>query len=74
MDTRDLDRLVTQTELSPLVKVALRRVRRAISEGNVESFSVSKHSWSVRVSNPRGLSCTWTFYLRKTTNGNTNTD
>lgn len=65
MDTRDLDRLVSRTELSPLVKIALRRVRKAIDAGEVESFSISKNSWSVRVANPKGLSCTWTFYLRK---------
>lgn len=65
MDTRDLDRLVTKTELSPLVKVALRRVRKAIEAGEVESFQIDKYKWSVRVSNPKGLSCTWTFTMRK---------
>jgi len=65
MDSRDLDRLVTKTELNPFVKMALRRVRKAIEEGEVESFAINKNSWSVRVSNPKGLSCTWTFTLRK---------
>lgn len=66
MNTRDLDRLVTQTELSPFVKMALRRVRRAIEQGNVTEYRISKHSWSVRVADPRGLSCTWTFTLKDT--------
>lgn len=69
MNTRDLDRLVSRTDINPFAKMALRRVRRAISEGNVTSYSISKHSWSVRVANPKGLSCTWTFTL-KDDNGN----
>lgn len=64
MDTRDLDRLVTKTELNPFVKIALRRVRKAVEAGEVTSFSISKHSWSVKVADPRGLSCTWTFTLK----------
>lgn len=72
MDTRDLDRLVTKTELNPFVKMALRKVRKAIAEGDVESFSISKYSWSVRVANPKGLSCTWTFTLKGKPNGDSN--
>ena len=64
MDTRDLDRMVTQTELNPFVKMALRRVRKAIDTGNVTGFTISKNSWSVKVADPRGLSCTWTFTLK----------
>lgn len=70
MDTRELDRLVSKTELNPLVKVALRRVRRAIERGDVTGFNMSKNSWSVQVANPQGLSCTWTFYIRKEDDGN----
>lgn len=66
MEIRDLDRLVTQTELSPLVKMALRRVRRAIAEGEVTGFYISKHKWSVRVADRNGLSCTWTFTMKDT--------
>lgn len=64
MDTRELDRLVSQTDLNPMVKMALRHVRRAIAEGEVEGMSISRTSWSVKVANPKGLSCTWTFYLK----------
>ena len=64
MDTRDLDRIMTKTELSPFVKIALRRVRRAITEGNVTEFSINKHSWSVSVADPKGLSCRWTFTMK----------
>ena len=70
MDTRDLDRLISKTELNPFVKLALRRVRRAISQGDVTGFSISKHSWSVKVADPKGLECTWVFTL-KDDNGNT---
>lgn len=69
MDTRELDRLVSKTELNPLVKMALRRVRRAVERGDVSGFQVNRNQWSVRVDDPNGLSCTWTFYLRKEDNG-----
>lgn len=65
MDTRDLDRMVTKTELNPFVKMALRRVRRAVETGNVTGFTINKNSWSVKVADPRGLSCTWTFTLKE---------
>lgn len=64
MDTRDLDRMVTKTELNPFVKMALRRVRKAIEAGEVTEFSISKRKWSVRVEDPKGLSCTWTFSMK----------
>jgi hypothetical protein len=70
MDTRDLDRLVTKTELSPFVKIALRRLRKNIENGNVTGYSMTKKSWSVKVADPKGLSCTWTFTL-KDDNGST---
>ena len=54
MDTRDLDRMVTKTELNPFVKMALRRVRKAIEEGNVTGFTTSNRSWSVRVADSAG--------------------
>jgi hypothetical protein len=69
MDIRDLDRLVTKTEINPFVKMALRRVRKAIAEGEVTEFSISKHKWSVKVADTKGLSCTWTFTM-KDDNGN----
>ena len=69
MDIRDLDRLVSKTELNPFVKLALRRVRKNIEQGNVTGFTISKHKWSVRVADPKGLECTWTFTM-KDDNGN----
>lgn len=64
MDTRDLDRMVTKTELNPFVKMALRRLRKNIEQGNVTGYSMTKKSWSVKVADPKGLSCTWTFTLK----------
>jgi len=64
MDTRDLDRMVTKTELSPFVKIALRRLRKNIENGNVTGFYSTKKSWSVRVADPKGLECTWVFTLK----------
>lgn len=64
MNTRELDRLVTKTEMSPFVKMALRRVRKAIATGDVTGLTISKHSWSVTVADTRGLSCKWVFTLK----------
>ena len=64
MDIRDLDRLVSNTELNPFVKLALRRVRKSIEQGQVTKFTVNKHSWSVRIADPKGLECLWTFTLK----------
>ena len=64
MDTRELDRLVTRTELNQFAKMALRRLRKNIEAGNVTGYSTSKHSWSVRVADPKGLECTWTFTIK----------
>jgi hypothetical protein len=72
VNTRDLDRLVSQTELNPFVKLALRRVRKAIEQGEVTGFSISKRSWSVKVANPQGLECTWVFTM-KDKNGDSST-
>ncbi len=69
MTTSQLDRLVSKTELNPFVKAALRKVRKAIETGDVTGYSVSKHSWSVRVANPNGLSCTWTFTMKDSNGG-----
>jgi hypothetical protein len=71
MDTRDLDRLVTKTELNPFVKIALRRLRKNIEAGNVTGYSMTKKSWSVKVADPKGLECTWTFTM-KDDNGSKN--
>ena len=64
MDTRDLDRMVTKTELNPFVKMALRRLRKNIEQGNVTGYTMTKKSWSVKVADPKGLECTWTFTLK----------
>ncbi len=65
MDTRDLDRVISKTELSPLVKVFLRRVRKAIDSGDVKSFTVNKSSWSISVMDYYGFCCTYVFTFRK---------
>lgn len=65
MESKDLDRVVSKTELSPLVKIFLRRVRRAVDAGDVEGFRIDKSSWSVSVMDRTGFSCTYVFKLRK---------
>lgn len=65
MESRDLDKVVSKTELSPLVKVFLRRVRKAIDSGDVDGFRMDKSSWSISVMDHTGFSCTYVFKLRK---------
>jgi len=71
VELNELDRLVSRTELNPLVKMALRKVRRSIESGSVTQFSISKRSWRVSIEDPMGLSCTWIFTV-KDDNGDSN--
>lgn len=64
MNTRDLDRLVSKTMLTPVSKVALRRVRKAAMSGRVEGPFLSNYAWSVNVDDKR-----FTFSLRRETDG-----
>lgn len=64
METRDLDRLVSKTMLTPVSKRALRRVRKAALSGRVEGPFMTNYAWSVLVNDKR-----LTFSLRKDTDG-----
>ena len=54
MTVRDLDRLVSKTELTPLTKTALRGVRKAIMSGRTGNAEIGHASWSVEVQSLNG--------------------
>jgi hypothetical protein len=54
MTVRELDRLVTRTDLNPLSKRALRNVRRAVMSGRSGDPEVGDYSWSVSMETEDG--------------------
>lgn len=46
---RELDRLVSKTELTPATKWMLRHVRRAVIDGRAGVAAVSEASWTIPV-------------------------
>lgn len=69
MDIRELDRLVSRTELTPASKLMLRKVRRSVMRGKVRGPEVSRYAWSVIVDDFGDGGAKVTFSLRRT-NGN----
>lgn len=51
---RDLDRLVSKTELTPVSKKVLRSVRKAIVAGRTGETDIGRASWSVEVQSLHG--------------------
>jgi len=49
MTTRDLDRLISKTELTPLNKRALRRLRKAVIAGKTGDPDIGTASWRIGV-------------------------
>lgn len=53
MDTRELDRLVSKTELTPTSKAALRHVRKAVLSGRVTDPVYGNGYWEVATNGAR---------------------
>lgn len=49
MDVRELDRLVNRTELTPVNKAVLKKVREAVLRGKCDGPYLSRYTWEVRV-------------------------
>lgn len=65
MDIRELDRLVSKTELTPTSKLMLRKVRRSVMRGKVQGpAQVGRYNWSVVVED-FGPGAKVTFTLRR---------
>ena len=65
MTTRELDRLVSQTEMTPATKQALRIVRKAVLSGKATDPEVNRYDWKVGVSQRNGGGVRFSFSLRK---------
>lgn len=65
MTVRDLDRLVSKTELNPTSKKVLRSVRKAISAGRVGNTTVGTASWSIEVQSLAGASFRLRFSFKR---------
>lgn len=49
MDTRELDRLINLTEMTPVNKTVLRQLRKSVMSGRVDGPFLSKYHWTVTV-------------------------
>jgi len=63
--TRDLDRLVSKTEITPASKRALREVRTAVMSGYVGDPVVGGAKWSVGIESRNGQAVKMTFAFRR---------
>lgn len=69
MTVRELDRLVTKTQLSPVSKKALRFVRKAVVSGTCGDASVGHASWSVSIDSTEGTPVRMSFSFKRVTDG-----
>lgn len=65
MTIRELDRLVSQTDLTPASKQALRIVRKAVMSGQATDPVVHRYDWKVGVTQRNGGGIRFSFSLRK---------
>lgn len=65
MTIRELDRLVSQTEMTPLNKMALRRVRKAVTSGQVGDVQSGSATWSVSFDTDGGSQVTMSFSFKR---------
>lgn len=69
MTIRELDRLVSQTDITPVSKKTLRHVREAVMSGRASDPSMGRYDWSVGVVSKAGTPIRFRFTLRKATYG-----
>jgi hypothetical protein len=65
---RELDRLITKTDLDPLSKHTLRAVRKAVISGRSGSPEVGENFWYVSIDSSGGAPMRMSFRIRKPTN------
>lgn len=72
MNVRELDRLVSKTDLTPTSKLMLRTVRRSVMRGKVRAPArIGRYNWTVIVEGFGGQGAKFTFSLKRTANGDT---
>lgn len=69
MTIRELDRLVSKTELTPVSKQALRAVRQAVITGRCGDAERGKGVWSIAVDNGSGSMMRMSFSFKRDDNG-----
>ena len=62
---RDLDRLVSKTELTPVSKRALKEVRRAVVTGYASDPVSGKAQWRIGISTSHGQVVHFSFSFKK---------
>lgn len=65
MTIRELDRLVSKTELSPTAKQALREVRHGLMTGRVSDPEVGEAEWKIGVESRGGSDMRFVFSFKR---------
>jgi len=65
MTIRDLDRLVTKTELTPVSKTALKEVRKAVMSGRCGDTNIGRASWSITLDTSSGSGVKMNFSFKR---------
>ncbi len=65
MTLKELDRLVTKTEMNEASKKALRHVRSAVMSGRCSDATLGGAAWSVAIESEHGNSMKVSFSFRK---------
>ena len=63
--TRDLDRLVSRTDLNPVSKKALREIRVAVLTGRATDPTVGDAEWTIGIVSRGGSDFRYRFALKK---------
>jgi hypothetical protein len=65
MTIRDLDRLVSKTEMTPASKTALKAVRRAVMSGRCGNAEVGTGNWSITLDTDAGYGVKMNFSFKR---------
>lgn len=65
MTIRDLDRLVSRTELNPVSKQALREVRQGVMSGRVSDAEVGEAEWRIGLCSRGGSDVKFVFSFKR---------
>jgi hypothetical protein len=63
---KQLDRLITSTQLDPVSKSLLRQVRKSVQTGTVGDAVIGKSRWSVTIESEAGQPMKMNFSFRRT--------
>jgi len=69
MTIRELDRLVSKTEMNPVSKRGLRAVRKAVMSGRCGDHEIGTGTWSVSMTNIGGSTVKMSFSFKRDTDG-----